>query len=197
MLFYDMDKVNHSKTPESEEELVALLATLRTEMTPEADFEARFLAEFHERVARDAVCCPARRRLFAHLLQLVDNFGRGRLAFGATALGLGVVAVCFSLYPAQQSGVDTAASVSRERKFLPLQQMPALSDDLAECTTIRVVPSQSDFGHGGVTITRGHHSTVIEVSNMSLPIRVVEPAGGSPCPGSPAQLPSSAIRYSF
>ncbi len=192
-----MDKVNHSKAPESEDELVALLATLRAKMTPEADFEARFLAEFHERVARDAVCCPARRRLFAHLLQLVDNFGRGRLAFGASVLGLAVVAVCFSLCPVQKSGVDTAATVSRERKVAPLQQMPALSDDLAECTTIRVVPAQSVFSHGGVTITRGHHSTVIEVPNMSLPVRIVEPADCAPCPGGSVQLPSSAIRYSF
>ncbi|MBR3902986.1 MAG: hypothetical protein IKJ29_04930 [Akkermansia sp.] len=192
-----MDKPHHSTAPESEEQLVALLATLKVEQVPEADFESRFLAEFHERVARDTVCCTARRRLLSHVLQLVDNFGRGRLAFGASALGLGILAICFSLFPAGHGGVETAASVSHERKITPLQQMPALSDDLAECTTIQVVPAQSVFGHGGVTITRGQHSTVIEVSNMSLPVRVVEPAAGASRSASPELLPSSAVRYSF
>ena len=102
----------HTRISESEENLVALLATLKVEAVEEADFEGRFLCDFHDRVAREMVCCPARRRLLAHLLQMVDNFGRGRLAFGASALGLGVLAICFASYPAEQSAVGTTANVS-------------------------------------------------------------------------------------
>ena len=57
-----MAKLIHTPAPETEEQLVALLATLRVEPVEEADFESRFLSEFHDRVAREAVCCPARTR---------------------------------------------------------------------------------------------------------------------------------------
>lgn len=169
---------------------MALLATLRVEPVEEADFESRFLSEFHDRVAREAVCCPARRHLFAHLLQLVDNFGRGRLAFGASALGLGVVAICFAAYPTDSGVVGTAATVSKpESRPAPLL-MPALSNDLAECTTIRVQPSGSTFDVGGVTITRGQHSTIIEVPNVQL-------APASLRQGNYIPLPASSVRYAF
>ena len=72
----DMSRNIHTQGPDSEEQLVAMLATLRVTATEEADFESRFLCEFHERVAREAVCCPARRHLFAHLLQMMDNLGQ-------------------------------------------------------------------------------------------------------------------------
>ena len=116
-----MSKISPSNSPCSEEQLVALLATLRVEPVKEADFEGRFLCEFHERVAREAVCCPARRHLLAHLMQMLSNFGRGRLAFGASTLCLGVVAVGYAMYPAGQAGVGTAAAtVAVDRNAAPL-----------------------------------------------------------------------------
>lgn len=185
-----MSEPTHTRLPESEEQLVALLATLRVEPVEEADFESRFLAEFHDRVAREAVCCPARRHLFSHLLQMVDNFGRGRLAFGASALGLGVVAICFAAYPTDSAVAGTAATVSRlEPQPAPLL-IPALSNDLAECTSIRVQPAGSTFDVGGVTITRGQHSTIIEVPNTQV-------APALQRQGNYVPLPASSVRYAF
>jgi hypothetical protein len=184
-----MSKPSHTPVTDSEEQLVALLATLRVAATEEADFEGRFLAEFHERVARETVCCPARRRLLAHLMQMIDNFGRGRLAFGASAMGLCVLAVGYAVYPAGQAGMETTASVARERQISPLV-LPVLSSDLAECTTIRVEPGRSAFEVGGVTVIRGPHSTIIEVPNnteVTVPQRQ----------GSYVNLPSSSVRYAF
>lgn len=88
-------------------ELVALLASLRVEAAPEADFEARFLYDLRERIAREVVCCPARTLLWEHILQFLTNLGRRRrLAFGATACG--AFALC-SAYFAWASGGSTEA----------------------------------------------------------------------------------------
>ncbi len=167
-----------------------MLATLRVEPTEELDFEGRFLSEFHERVAREAVCCPARRHLLAHLVQMVENIGRGRLAFGASAMGIAAVAVCFALYPANSGVVGTAATVAKvEAQPAPLL-IPALSNDLAECTTIRVQVSNSPLDVAGVMITRGQHSTVIEVPNV-----YVAPAAQRT--GNYVPLPAPSVRYAF
>ncbi len=185
-----MNKPTHTSLPESEAQLVALLATLRVEPTEELDFESRFLSEFHERVAREAVCCPARRHLLSHLLQMVENLGRGRLAFGASATGLALVAVCFAMYPADKSVVGTAATVAKvESQSAPLQ-IPALSNDLADCTSIRVQTSNSPLDVHGVTITRGQYSTIIEVPNVYV-------APASPRSGGYVSLPSPSVRYAF
>lgn len=188
-----MDTQHHSQTSVSEEQLVALLATLRVEQTPEADFEARFLAEFHDRVAREAVCCPARRHLFAHLLQFFENVGKGRFAFGASALGLGVVAVCFSVFPSAWSGAETQAAVTHEKQISPLL-IPALSSDLVDCTSVRVSSAPSVFEVGGVTVTRGEHTTVIEVPHVYVPAGRESDVHKS---GTRVMLPSSAVRYAF
>lgn len=191
-----MDKENHSPLPESEAQLVALLATLRVKPVEEADFESRFLCEFHERVAREAVCCPARRHLLSHLLQMVDNFGRGRLAFGATALGLVAVAVCFAAFPAGQGGIETAATVAGAADYQknPLL-MPALGNDLVECATVRIDSGKTTLVNPGVTVIRGEHATIIEVpANYHTTLHyTVE----SPRKGAKVQLPSSAVRYAF
>lgn len=175
--------------PESEEQLIALLATLKVEPSEEADFESRFLCEFHERVAREAVCCPARRHLLSHLMQLVDNLGRGRLAFGASALGLGVLAVCFASYPSSQLSVETAASVAPERKIAPLV-LPVLSNDLEACTSIRVESARASSEMGGITVTHGQYATVIEIPNTTV-ISVPHRQGSSP------SLPAPSVRYAF
>ncbi|MBO5684297.1 MAG: hypothetical protein J6R92_05060 [Akkermansia sp.] len=184
-----MSRKLHTSAPDSEEQLVALLATLRVNATEEADFEGRFLCEFHERVAREAVCCPARRHMFTHMLQMLENLGRGRLAFGASAMGLCVLAVGYAMYPAETAGADTTASVAGENHASPLV-LPVLSDDLAECTTIRVEPAHSAFEVGGVTIIRGQHSTVIEVPNTTV-ISVPQRQGNY------TQLPATSVRYAF
>ena len=185
-----MNEPTHTRLPESEEQLVALLATLKVRPTEELDFESRFLSEFHERVAREAVCCPARRHLLSHLMQMVENLGRGRLAFGASAMGLAAVAICFAMYPADNAVAGTAATVAKvEPQPVPLL-IPALSNDLADCTSIRVQAVSSPLDVQGVTITRGQHSTVIEVPNV-----YVAPAAQRPRNG--VALPAPSIRYAF
>ena len=195
-IFCDMDKENHSSLPESEAQLVALLATLRVKPTEEADFESRFLCEFHERVAREVVCCPARRRLWSHLMQFVDNFGRGRLAFGVSALGLVVVAVCSTAFSGGQVGMETAATVASvaEHQKNPLLT-PALGNDLVECATVHVESGKTTLINPGVTVIRGQRATIIEVpANYNTTLHYsVEPQRQ----GGKVQLPSSAVRYSF
>ncbi len=79
----------------SEEELVSLLGGLKVEPSPEADFEARFLHDFHERVTREAAIQPARKLFWEHLLLKITNFGKMKTVFGASTLGLGVLAIGF------------------------------------------------------------------------------------------------------
>lgn len=192
-----MARTSHTSPFESEEQLVTLLATLKVERVEEADFEGRFLEEFHERVAREAVCCPARRHLLSHIVQLLDNFGRGRLAFGASALGLGVVAVAFSLYPAEKGAVDTAASVVVDRK-LPLMQMPALSNDLPEYTSVRVIQDFAPADGNSIMITRAQNATIIQIPNAyTMPQRQAEPHGNFYRPVPAGSLPASSERYAF
>lgn len=97
-------------------ELAALLASLRVEAAPEADFEARFLYDLRERIAREVVCCPARTLLWEHIIQFLTNLGRRRLAFGATACG--AFALC-SAYFAWASGgnPDAHAEVALTNRF--------------------------------------------------------------------------------
>ncbi len=78
---------------EKEVELVHLLSSLRLEATPEASFEERFLYDLHEKVAREAVCRPARLLLWEHLMQLFTNFGSRKIACGASTLGIGALAI--------------------------------------------------------------------------------------------------------
>ena len=52
----------------SEDDIVSLLAALRQEPHPEANFEDRFVHDFRDRVARYAVTRPARKVLWEHIL---------------------------------------------------------------------------------------------------------------------------------
>lgn len=191
-----MDKENHTSLPESEEQLVALLATLRVRAAEEADFESRFLGDFHERVAREAVCCPARRHLISHLLQVLDNFGRGRLAFGASALGLVAVAVCFAAFPGGPVAPETTATVAgvHEGATAPLL-LPTLDTDLVQCATVHVEQGKTTLLNPGVTVIRGQKATIIEVpANYHATLHYTVDI---PRQGAKPQLPSSAVRYAF
>lgn len=96
----------------SETELVALLASLRKEVTPEAHFEERFLYDFHERVAREAVCRPARKLFFEHVFQFLSNFGGRKLVYGASTLGAGAVALGLYTMPSEQAPIKVAAQAA-------------------------------------------------------------------------------------
>lgn len=136
------DRSNRSELSPEETELVALIATLRMEPTPEADFEQRFLYDLHERIVRDSVCCPARQRFWEHLWQFV-SFSRMKLAFGASTLGLGAVALGLFSFSTDEEAV-LAAEVSPVRRVTtPYEESlaslsPSIDTDAERCTTIRI-----------------------------------------------------------
>lgn len=117
-----------SGTSLSENDLVALLATLRKEATPEANFEERFLYDFHERVAREAVCRPARTLLWEHIRQFLSNLGRRKLAYSASTLGAGVLAL--GLYSLQDDSDSAAHKVAAARGAVLVNQMEDALEDL-------------------------------------------------------------------
>lgn len=104
---YNTGKTNAESL--NENDLVALLASLRLEATPEANFEERFLYDFHERVAREAVCRPARKLLWEHIRQFLSNFGGRKLAYGASTLGAGALALGLYSLPDERGAQKVAA----------------------------------------------------------------------------------------
>ena len=61
----------------TEERLVELLVLLREEPVAEADYEERFVQNLRDRIARDAVCCPARTLLWEHIKQPISIYPSG------------------------------------------------------------------------------------------------------------------------
>lgn len=94
----------------SETDLVALLTSLRKEATPEAHFEERFLYDFHERIAREAVCRPARTLLWEHVRQFLSNLVGRKLAYSASTLGAGMIAL--GIYSLQNNNEEVANKAS-------------------------------------------------------------------------------------
>lgn len=92
-----MSKKETAGTNLSEDDIIGLLATLRIEPQPEANFEDRFVHDFRDRVARYAVTRPARKLLWEHILLRLTGIGKLKLACGATTLGVSaLVAGLFS-----------------------------------------------------------------------------------------------------
>ncbi len=128
-----MEEGSHT---DEEMTLAALLASLKEEATPEAHFEERFLYDFHERVAREAVCCPARHRLWEHAMQMLANFGARRLAGGASALGIGALAVGYVSLPGEEMPMAADASSLHGRFERAVSTLsPALARDCSSCTS--------------------------------------------------------------
>lgn len=91
-----------------DDELCAILRTLRVETVREVNFEERFLFEFHERLVREAVCRPARTLLWEHLMHALGNMGGRKLLWGVSSLGIGVT--CLSVLIWQNSSSHTSES---------------------------------------------------------------------------------------
>ncbi len=163
----------------SDTELLALLSSLKVEATPEADFESRFLYDFHERIARESVCRPARRLLWEHLLQYLSNFGRRRLAYGASTLGVGALAIGFFTWP-DEAGTPAAVAAHVPTSGIERSLSTILSSSSREvdaCTTITVQSRKSDpFARSG--FVSGHVSspfetaTILEVGSQHLPVNM-------------------------
>lgn len=126
-------------TDDQEARLVAVLASMRVQITPEADFEERFLYNFHERVTQEIVCIPAHRRALDHILQAFQNFGMRKIAYGSSALGIGALA--FGIFSVQDSQENGLASNHKPNRFeTSLASLaPSLRSDMDSCTCVRVI----------------------------------------------------------
>lgn len=142
-----MEEGSHT---DADKQLIALLATLKAEPTPEADFESRFLYDFHERVARETVCCPAHRRVWEHLQQMLANFGLRRLAYGASTLGVGALAVGYIALPEENAAMAEAAPRHNRFERTVNSLAPALARDCSACTS-SVKTEKDEFSMKHVT----------------------------------------------
>ncbi|MDO4221918.1 MAG: hypothetical protein Q4C88_07350 [Akkermansia sp.] len=150
-----------------EARLVAVLASMKVQITPEADFEERFLYHFHERVTQEIVCTPAHRRALDHILQAFQNFGMRKIAYGSSALGVGALALgFFSVQDSQENGL---ASNHRQNRFeTSLASLaPSLRSDMDSCTCVRVfsagrVNAEEDafMAQGGPDESNGYTSSM-------------------------------------
>lgn len=138
-----MEEGSHT---DAETRLLMMLASMKEEATPEAAFEERFLYDFHERVAREAVCCPARHRVWEHVQQMLANFGLRRIAYGASTLGIGALAVGYVAMP--DGGAPPRAMAAAHERFERTVSSfaPALARDAEPCTTSYITVEQDAFG---------------------------------------------------
>lgn len=166
-----MQKASHTDTGMSTEEirLVALLSSLKEEPTPEANFEERFLYDFHERIARETVCCPAHRRMWEHIQQILANFGLRRIAYGASTLGVGVMAIGYVAMPGEDAPIAEKHHLHDRFERTVSKLTPALSRDLRTCTTSTHV-EQDDFEQPRSSASAVPYRAEIEDYTSSAPL---------------------------
>lgn len=163
---------------DAEAELIAMLAGLKMEATPEADFEGRFLYDFHEHIAQEAVCRPARKLLWEHLLQRLNNIGGRKIAYSASTLGLGALAVGFFAFPSasKDSSLATAAanvSSGLERSMANLK--PGVAKEFT-CISVGEKKSRSytqeKLAAQGQLRFFGQHDAYSQEESEALPINM-------------------------
>lgn len=118
------EKTNATKL--SEDDIIGLLAGLKVEPHPEANFEDRFMHDFRERVARYAVTRPARKVLWDHIMLRLTSIGKVKYACGATTLGVSALAIGFFSWSSESSDnqqriAPAIGSVRVVEKPVPLQ----------------------------------------------------------------------------
>lgn len=75
---------------EDEEKLVKELASLRVELTPEADFESRFLVDFHNRLAESEVTSKTKLPFFVRVKAAITSpYGRSWIMGACAAVVVG------------------------------------------------------------------------------------------------------------
>ncbi|MBQ8516302.1 MAG: hypothetical protein IJ498_01840 [Akkermansia sp.] len=130
---------SRKKDEKGEAQLLMLLASLKVEATPEANFEERFLYDFHERVARETVCCPAHQRVWEHLMQILHNFGKRKLVFGASTLGVGALTMGYMIVPSStDDSTNPRVLVAKRFDDAVSSLVPGLTKDCGACTSIRI-----------------------------------------------------------
>lgn len=154
---------------EADARLLALLATLKQDVTPEAGFEERFLYDFHERVARETVCCPAHKRLWEHLMQFLGNFGMRRWAYGASTLSVCAMAVGYFTYPTEEMPAPVAhvqAKVSNHLECSLASLSPGLARDYNGCTYVSVEKAPLPYDKDNVLVIQDSRAGVLrEINN--------------------------------
>lgn len=93
----------------TEARLVELLVLLRAEPVAEADYEERFVQNLRDRIARDAVCRPARTLLWEHIKQRISNISLHKWVWG-TGICCGVGVLGISLLIPQPEGAPLAVA---------------------------------------------------------------------------------------
>lgn len=82
----ELQELSHAE----EEELVKALASLKVELTPEADFESRFLADFHNRLAESEVTSKAKLPFFVRVKAAITSpYGRSWVMGACAAVVVG------------------------------------------------------------------------------------------------------------
>ncbi len=185
-----MDKDDTGTGTISESELVGLLASLKVEPAPETDFESRFIYDLRDRLARESVCCSARRLLWDHIVQMLANFGPRKLAYSASTLGLGALAVGFFGLQGEPAATGVAAAKSPlSRLENSLASLRSNSAKEAEsCTTIRICEQKktpytdASLASGGFSTNFGGSSSGVVPVNMGYEAHALDsfPAYGAP-----------------
>lgn len=97
---------------EDEEKLVKELASMRVELTPEADFEARFLADFHERLAETEAVAKPKLPFFVRVKAAIASpYGRAWVMGACAVVVVGFLVGGLVFVPEKEDGF--AAAVSR------------------------------------------------------------------------------------
>ncbi len=157
---------SRTKNTIGDEQLLILLASLKVEETPEANFEERFLYDFHNRVARETVCCPAHLRAWEHVLQYLTNFGKKRLLFGASTLGVGALAMGIMIVPSSDDCSNARVQVAKRFDDTVSSLVPGLARDCDGCTSVRISSDFDGENHSGVLGAVGTAYTRLPASDV-------------------------------
>lgn len=152
---------NHHKdfNGPSEDELVRLLSSLRVKPVQEADFESRFLHDLHQRIAREAVCKPARVLLWEHVKQFFANIGVRKLAFGMTTVFVAAFIAVSVMVPQPEGVAKPVASVNASAELYSSANTAYNKQMLDRAYTFTPVEEVSKFSI--------RHDSVAEISMMS------------------------------
>ncbi len=93
----------------NEDELKKMLASLYKEPAEDANFEDRFLTNFHERVVQSAVSPPASRRIWDDICHFFSNMTMPKLAISSAAV-MTLFAGFFSLSLFSTGGAGSPAA---------------------------------------------------------------------------------------
>lgn len=146
------EKTNTSEL--NEDDIVSLLAGLKMEPHPEANFEDRFVHDFRERVARYAVTRPARKVLWEHILLRLTSIGKMKYAYGATTLGVSALAIGFFSLSSESSenqpriapAIGSARVVEQPSQPQPLQSEPVhFAASIELDSPVQLLPLTVDF----------------------------------------------------